>query len=77
MMPEWANLTKADLKRALRALEPDDRLRIKKMMIKAENMIREKGGETGFNVMFGPLSSMELIAKVGVYFIKKGVNPMK
>ena len=77
MIPEWAKLTNADLERALRALEPDDRLRIKKMMIKAENRIREKGEVTGFNVMFGPLSSMELIAKVGLYFIKKGVKPME
>ena len=74
MAANKANFTKADLDRALRALEPDDRRRIKKMAVDVGDEMRARGDDTGFRVMFGPFSAMELIARVGI-FINKGEKP--
>lgn len=74
MAANKASLTKADLDRALKALEPEDRIRIKKMAAAVEEKMRDRGEETGFRVMFGPLSALELIARVGI-FINKGGKP--
>ena len=76
MTANRADLTKRKLDNALRALDPEDRRRIKAMAENAELRMRAKGEETGFHVMFGPLSAMELIARVGI-FINKGGMPSK
>ena len=44
------------------------------MAAAVEEKMRDRGEETGFRVMFGPLSALELIARVGI-FINKGGKP--
>ncbi len=61
-------LTKGDFKKALQELEPEDRIRIERMVAKAV------GEMAGNQVMFGKLSALELIARLGIYFSKNNID---
>lgn len=63
-------LTKGDIKKALQHLEPEDRRRIKGMIKKSVEIMQEHPAR----VMFGELSAMELIAKLGIYFSKNKID---
>ena len=62
------NLTKGDIKKALQELEPEDRIRVEGMVVKAVEQMAES------KVMFGKLSALELIAKVGIFLVKNNID---
>ena len=63
-------LTKGELKDAMRALDMEDRIRIEGMIKKSVGIMQEHPAR----VMFGELSAMELIAKLGIYFSKNNID---
>lgn len=69
-------LTKQDLEAALRALEPGDRHEIQRMAQKLDGKMKVRGYKRGQKVMFGKLSALELLAKVGIFINNYG-KPIK
>lgn len=61
-------LTKGDIKKALHQLEPEDRIRIESMVAKAVEQMADS------KVMFGELSALELIARVGIFLAKNNID---
>jgi hypothetical protein len=69
-MVDNRKLTRGDLDRALRALDEQDRIRIEGMVDKAVEQMQDQPNK----VMFGKLSALELIARVGIYLAKNNID---
>ncbi len=63
-------LSKGDLKDALSALDQEDRERIEGMINKSVGIMQEHPAR----VMFGELSALELIARLGIFFSKNNID---
>jgi hypothetical protein len=68
MVKNCSKLTKDDLEAALAKLDEEDRERIARMAANLQEDIRKMSRG---KILFGPMSALELIARVGVFHKKK------
>jgi len=64
-------LNRQDLDNALAALDDEDRQRIKTMAARLEERIKQKSYN---HIGFGELSGLELIARVGIFYIRRNIK---
>lgn len=64
-------LSREQLERALAELDPEDRQRVLAMAARAEEDLKDRFTKT--KITFGRLSALELIAKVGMFYINKNI----
>jgi hypothetical protein len=70
-MNDLSKLDHKCIEQAFKNLDQADREMIQSLSLKLEDDIRTMRGR---KIMFGPKSSMELLAKLGVFLVKRKIN---
>ena len=69
-MVDEKKLTRGDLDRAMMALDPEDRIRVQRMVAGAVERMQQNPSK----VMFGEGSGLELLAKLGMFLLNNNID---
>lgn len=70
MVDDDCKLTRGQLENAFKKLDEQDRIRIEGMIVGAVEKMQKHPAK----VMFGKLSGMELVARVGIWMAKNNIE---
>jgi len=73
MDPKNGKFTMRDFESALLVMDPEDRRMIKNLARQLDRRMKARGYYRGQKIMFGKLSSFELLARLGIFINKRGI----